>query len=253
MCRLVCVCALILGVGCYGSPESGDPRDVVPQLVNLLADPDPEIRRTAVIDLGRIGALQAVEALLSALEDPDPTVRRWAAWAVGVVASERPREVGPRLIRLLADPAPTVRMTAAQALGELDEDPSVKELVFQQFQSGKADVESAAALALIGHGRIEWLSHVHRVFPRLPAPGRQALVAMLGELGDSRVVPVLVERLQKDEDAGVRGEAAFRLGIVGDRTVRPVLHRAATDDPNASVRRWAEQAAFAVDSVGGPG
>ncbi|GKS56628.1 hypothetical protein YTPLAS18_01550 [Nitrospira sp.] len=243
------VSALILGVGCYGSPESGAPDDIVPQLVTLLTDPNPDVRRTAAVALGRIGATQAVDALLSALRDSDPAVRQWAAWAVGVVASERPRDVGPPLIRLLADPSAMVRKAAAQALGELDEDSTVKEQVFKQFQSGEGNVRSAAALALVGHGRIEWLADVRRAFPRLSATGRQALVAMLGELGDSRVIPMLEERLQTDENAGVRGEAAYRLGIVGGRDALPVLHRAATDDPNANVRRWAEQAAFAVDSA----
>jgi HEAT repeat protein len=63
---------------------------------------------------------------------------------------------------------------------------------------------------------------------------------------DPRALPAIRERLAKDVDAGVRGEAAYRLGKFGDRTVMPALETAAENDPDPIVRRWA---AWALEQI----
>ncbi|MFM8541431.1 MAG: HEAT repeat domain-containing protein, partial [Nitrospira sp.] len=52
-----------------------------------------------------------------------------------------------------------------------------------------------------------------------------------------------------DSDAGVRGEAAYRLGKFGDQTVVAALHTAALSDPDPVVRRWAS---WALDQINSP-
>jgi HEAT repeat protein len=49
-----------------------DAKDAVPQLVRLLDDPDPAVRKAAARTLGRIGpaAQEAVPALMKSLLEP---------------------------------------------------------------------------------------------------------------------------------------------------------------------------------------
>jgi HEAT repeat protein len=66
---------------------------------------------------------------------------------------------------------------------------------------------------------------------------------------DPRSLPAIRERLLKDADAGVRGEAAYRLGKFGDRTIIPALQSASAHDRDASVRRWASWALEQISSA----
>jgi HEAT repeat protein len=61
-------------------------------------------------------------------------------------------------------------------------------------------------------------------------------------------VRFIAERLHKDQDPGVRSEAAFRLGKLGGPAVIPLLQAAASDDPDARVRRWAASALASLRS-----
>ncbi len=65
---------------------------------------------------------------------------------------------------------------------------------------------------------------------------------MLGETGDARVIPHLLSLLRKDAVAGVRSEAAFRLGKVGDESGLADLAAVAEADSDLVVRGWARWA-----------
>lgn len=87
-----------------------DPR-IVPPTIELLGDPDWWIRISAVETLGRIGDARAVEPIMAILNDPD--VRWCAVEALGRIADNRAL---PALGKLLADPSPEVRIEVLQAL-----------------------------------------------------------------------------------------------------------------------------------------
>jgi twitching motility protein PilT len=91
-----------------------DPR-IVPATIGLLKDPDWWIRITAAETLGRLRDPRAVPALVEALADPET---RWGAVeALGRVGDLR---AVPALSALLADPAPEVRIEVIQTLSRLD-------------------------------------------------------------------------------------------------------------------------------------
>jgi twitching motility protein PilT len=91
-----------------------DPR-VVPGTVQLLKDPDWWIRIAAAETLGRIGDKRAVEPLIEALGDADV---KWAAVeALGRIGDIRAL---PALGKLLGDPQPNVRIEAMQAIRGFD-------------------------------------------------------------------------------------------------------------------------------------
>ncbi len=87
-----------------------DPR-IVPATIALLKDPDWWIRITAAETLGRLKDPRGVQPLVDALADPEA---RWSAVeALGRIGDLR---AAPALSQLLQDPAPEVRIEVIQAL-----------------------------------------------------------------------------------------------------------------------------------------
>src|SRR5581483_5555775 len=68
-------------------------KDAVPDLIRLIGDPDPEIRRSAIDALGLLGppAAPATPMILAALKDPDHPVRKLAVISLGRIARPDPR------------------------------------------------------------------------------------------------------------------------------------------------------------------
>ena len=87
-------------------------------LRDRIHDPDPEVRRRAVLALGRIGRPDAVEPLMAALAaDEAGAVRSTAAFALGIVEDPLPEEAIAALETALADSSGRVREKAIEALG----------------------------------------------------------------------------------------------------------------------------------------
>jgi HEAT repeat protein len=114
-------------------------------------------------------------------------------------------------------------------------------------------MRKAAAHALIGQAGVDALPTLVQASTDQDAEVRQAIVAALGELGDARAIPPLLDRLAHDSAAPVRAEAAFRLGKIGTADLVEPLRQAATNDSDAQVRRWAAAVVEAVSSVSGSG
>jgi twitching motility protein PilT len=91
-----------------------DPR-VVPATIALLKDPDWWIRISAAETLGRLKDPRGVQPLVEALADPET---RWSAVeALGRIGDLR---AAPALSQLLQDPAPEVRIEVMQALSHFN-------------------------------------------------------------------------------------------------------------------------------------
>lgn len=80
----------------------------VPQLIETLSNPDPQIRRATLSVLSRMGpdAKDAVPTLIQLLDDEDAEVRRSAAKTLGRIGPEAAQAV-PALVRSLTDSKPT--------------------------------------------------------------------------------------------------------------------------------------------------
>lgn len=248
---------LLLGgallAGCDGSAPPADPEAVVPRLVALLKDRDPDVRRTAAQSLGKMGASESADALVDSLRDVDPMVRQYSAWALGNLGAPALEKAGLPLVTALTDPSEAVRTSASAALGRVlgsgGPPQALVELLIDRLNEPDAETRRAAvgALAWIEAGSA-YLALVEALRDE-DARVRQGAVAALGELADRRAIPSLGERVLHDPDAGVRTEAAFRLGKFGDETVIQALQSAATEDPDPGVRRWA---AWAIQQVKTP-
>ena len=87
-----------------------------PDLVVLLADPEPQLRRRAALAIGRVGLQEGVEPLIVALADPELEVRQMSAFALGLLGSPLAADA---LVAALSDPEPVVQGRAAEALGRI--------------------------------------------------------------------------------------------------------------------------------------
>jgi HEAT repeat protein len=190
--------------------------------------------------LGKIGDQKAEPFLLRALHDSDSTVREAAARSMGRLSAVGV-EAGTELVALLRDPDTSVRHAAAQALGAGGVTPAPASAVAGLLTSPDPAVRQAAGHALLLVDAREAFVALSKGVTDTDPAVRQWVVAALGESGDSRAVPVLLDRLRHDSVAGVRTEAAYRLRFVGNGLVAAELETIMQRDSSRDVKRWAEK------------
>lgn len=84
-------------------------------LLALMQDNDPRIRRRAALATGRVRLPDGIPVLTTILSsDPDPEVEQMAAFALGLIGDASATEA---LLKALADPNPVIEGRAAEALG----------------------------------------------------------------------------------------------------------------------------------------
>ena len=96
----------------------------------LTRDADTEMRRRAVLALGRLHQDWAIPALGAAVTDAESPVRQQAAWALGFLPSSQSVRVLPRALRSTVAP---VREAAAQSLLKLADTPELLRPVVTEF------------------------------------------------------------------------------------------------------------------------
>jgi len=242
------VCLLLaLSWGCQAESNRLDPLVLSTRLMTLLEDPDPDVRRTAALSIGKIAHPATEQALVNALKDPDPLVREYSAWAVGQLGEVVDNTTAMALVGSLSDKRLGVKMAAAQALGRVGLRQSVIELLHEAILVGKTESRYFAVEALM---QLEGPSSYRVLVTALNdsnAGVRQAAVAGLGELGNVKALPALRKRLLQDRDMGVRTEAAYRLGKLGSRDDLRSLKKAMSTDPDPLVHLWSTWAINSID------
>jgi len=98
--------------------ELGEP--AIPLLVTALRDKDEQVRKSAVLALGRIKNDQAIAPLIEMLEDADWFIRLTAAAALESIGDERGRHA---ITPLLKDPDMVVRMRVERILAKWKKQP----------------------------------------------------------------------------------------------------------------------------------
>lgn len=246
-----CLAVLLTVVGCQENIPPNSPEASLPVLVALLQDPSPDVRRSAALALGKIGLKEAVLPLRDRLDDPDPQVREFAVWALGSFGEPVRKQVGVALTRMLHDPVPTVQEAASLALGALGRSP---EIVGELEEAVESDKVHTRRWAVHGLGYLE----VRSAFPSLvrvlkdhDSVVRQEALAAMGELVESRAIPLFHAHLVGDPSPEVRGEAAFRLGKIGSVEDLPKLNMALRSEAHPVVRRWIQWAIDGITPIGG--
>lgn len=240
----VCLFSLL---GCVDESISEPPEQITERLIPLLQHPQADTRRTAALSLGKIGDPQSIPALTSALSDPDEEVREWSAWALGTMPDALPKPALVALIQRLTDPSNPVKQSVVLALGRTTIPEELMELLKEAYPISTTPTKRTI---------IQTFSHFD--FPisyslyleALQSPDsltRQSAIAGLGELGDTRALPILRTYLLQDPNVGVRSEAAFRIGKLGSSADVPALKEAMETDSTPNVHFWAS---WALNQIG---
>ncbi|MBX7221330.1 MAG: HEAT repeat domain-containing protein [Blastocatellia bacterium] len=247
--------------------KTNSARNAVPGLIQLLASPEYEIRKTVMDILGLIRDKRALEPFIQALHDSEKEIRKNAADALG--AFRDPRIFEP-LKAALEDPEAPVRRSAALSLTQLndkrtigalvpkltDESRLVREVVADCLQNlgwrPESDTELAAfAIAVrawdqVGRMGIKAFEPLIHVLKDNDKEVQAAAAEALGKIGDQRAVEFLLPSL-KHWDVEVRRLTAAALGRIPDaRSVEP-LQALAEKDTDGRVRA---AAALALGTIG---
>ncbi|MBX3346025.1 MAG: HEAT repeat domain-containing protein [Nitrospira sp.] len=247
-CLVSLLSANCLIAGCYVDVPPGGPVEVSMRLTELLTDSDPDVRRTAAESLGKIGERSAGHGLLAALKDHDPRVRAAAARSLGNLGDGAS---GVLLAGRLADSSEAVRVASALALSEIESSASSEAESLRMLHHQDAAVRLAATRALGGQDIVRFRGELVGALQDPDARVRQGVVAALGETGDGRAILYLVRLLKNDSSAGVRSEAAFRLGKLGGTSVLRELTGTAQADTDPITRVWARWAVKQITSSRG--
>jgi cyclophilin family peptidyl-prolyl cis-trans isomerase/HEAT repeat protein len=240
------------------------PPPAVPNLLALLADPEPQIRRRAALAIGRVGLPEGVAPLISALSDAQVEVRQMVAFALGLIGDETATDA---LVAALADPAPLVQGRAAQALGRIGSTraaPSVGVMVRSHVtatfdiepedlsypQSEPAEAFRLGLYALGELGAYEPLAEAVLAESGQPIVWWWPVAAALRMVGDPRALAPLTAL------AGVQGSigpavAINGLGELGDRSSVELLVKQL--DPSFRDERVVISALRALGDIGDVG
>ena len=227
-------------VGCLQEAPGPFPGQSKALLTALLKDINPEMRRTAVESLGKIGDRTAVPSVLPLLTDPIPLVRAAAAQALGRMATPADEAAVAGLTEALRDPADNVRQAAAMAIGDIEPSPRQLAVITTLAQGTDVRVRRIAVQALQSLDTSPVASALLPLADDPDAEVRQGTVACLGNSDDVRAGRVLKQRLAQDPSPAVRAQAAYHLGEVRGIDARSVLEAAAAKELDSGVRRWIE-------------
>jgi cyclophilin family peptidyl-prolyl cis-trans isomerase/HEAT repeat protein len=218
-------------------------------LLALAGDPDPVVRRRAVLAIGRVGVPDGLPTLVSSLRDSEGDVRATAAFALGLIGD---KGAIAALVTALADPAPMVRGRAAEGLG-LIADASAAAPVAQAFAGCRTAIAAiepddeqpkppeveACRLALFALVRLRQYDALARV--ALDEQGQAVsrwwpVAYALQRIGDRRAAPAL---LALASGPGVYTPAFALRGLAtaeDPRAVSPALALAARPDADVRLR-----------------
>ena len=186
----------------------------VEQIRVLWADPDRDVRATALNALVALRIDDAADLARAGLEDEDGFVRATAAKLLGDLDSAPDTS---RLVTMLrADSDPIVRLRVAEALARIGGETAVAGLA-QGLSDPMEDVRLAATRGL-------------------------------RELDPGFAKPELARLLLEDPHYEIRVQAARALGLTGDPEIRPLLE-SALEDPNEFVRAAAANALRTHEAV----
>ena len=248
----------------YGEPVIAP----LQQVLNITNDED--IRFWTIKTLGKLGP-KAQRFLLEALRSGDKQTRYVIAAALGESGDKRVIKV---LIESLADPDWTIRKSATMALAEIGD--NAIDLMFEYLRGPNEEIRDGCLRALVKAGNdslqrlfdeVINMDDNHRYLIRksmvkigariveplmrlfkLNNPEIRAFAAStLGEIGNPRAVPVLVEGLS-DKDWNVRRSCAYALTEIGERGVDKIAE--ALKSSNDDVRYWVTRI---LESIGEPG
>jgi PAS domain S-box-containing protein len=192
-------------------------------LIVQLAAEDLEVRRAAVVALGRIGDAKATSALVDKLSDESLTID-----AANALARIGDPEAVDGLLNLVGNRDASIRQAAVSALNSLIP-PSMAERIIPLLNDPDPNVRESAIKIAGYFGYPESADHLLKLSSDPIEQVRCAVIEHLPYLDDERVFDVLVRAI-KDETPKVRAAAARALGYMDSPQVVKELIAGLSDE-----------------------
>ena len=192
-------------------------------LISQLSAEDLEVRRSAVVTLGRIADASATEALVTTLSDESLAID--AANALGQIGDPRATD---GLLNLVGSSDASTRQAAVSALNSLAPPPSAERILPLLHDADPNVRESAVKIA--GYfGYAESAGELLMLSRDESEVVRSVAVEHLPYIEDKRAFDVLVQAIREDTPQ-VRAAAARALGNMDEPEAIPHLIEALADD-----------------------
>ena len=214
---------LIGVIGSLGDRCEAGPVDALAKLIGK----DPAVNQAALRALGKIGTVQAADALDKA-QVPGCCTAALAharvACAQAIAASDAAR--AEKTFRSLMESGPgPVKAAAFVALVQLRKDQAA-ELILQATASKDKDVRRAAGAAILTVSGPEASQSFAQALKTLPVDGKVWLLSALAARGEAEGITPAVNALAEDKDSALRLVAVDSLAALGDASSAPVLVKA---------------------------
>ncbi len=207
-----------MAAAALGNCQIDCPRAVEP-LVAALKDPNQEVAVAAAYSLGHFRGDRATDALVAALDSPIDEVRSAAASSLGAKPDTRAADA---LIAAVERSRGPEAAAAAEALGRIGDRRAVEPLIrwLSRAPSGQR-AEAAGAWARSATRAVEPLLAALEQKDAGPRDLHGDATIALGEIGDARAVPALIQGLLVDKDPCDYGRTA--LARIGPPAVEPLV------------------------------
>jgi len=184
-------------------------------LTTLARDPNVEMRRRAILTMGRLRQDWAIPILGGLVSDPAPQVRQQVAWALGYIPSVQSARV---LVRSLRSSSAGVREASAKSLAMLGQTNDLRREVVRELIRAlgdeNSDVADVAETALIEIGRATMPELTIALNDqRLEKTPRSRVAKTLGRLGDEHAMPILLDALLNSPPEELEGYVEAMAGV----------------------------------------
>jgi len=213
----------------------------------LLEDEAPEVRKTAISSIAKIGDTNFVSRFASSLDDPDKSVRAEAATALGAVGGHAASHFAEQVAKLARDTEEDVGLAAVECLVKMAQ---VKRLT--PFLSSSMPTVRRNAIVEIGRSPQERLNNAALIEDRLQDKDtmvRLAAVNASGELGGSITADHLASLASfrsTEKQVKIRRAAVQALGKIGTAAVPQLLSY--FQDEDDTIRHFAAET---IGNIGG--
>jgi HEAT repeat protein len=223
----------------------------ISMLTDLLATPD---RHTAVATLAQIRHSKTIEPLIQVIDDPDPQIRMLVVEALGSFHDPR---IPPLLIAKLTDIAATVRKAAVTALS-LRSDLAAELKLSQHLRPLLFDLDlSVCQATALGLARLPDLSIVEvltevLVSPHTPTELQSSVILALGWIGTTQAIDSLILALP-NVSTNLAPEIAIAIGKTEREQVyasQILVNYLQTADPHPPMIK--QEIAAALGNLGNP-
>lgn len=197
-------------------------------IISALNSHDENIREEAISALSSLNDERTIFPLIRTLQDESPYIRRCAVEALGKTHS--PKAIKP-LIEKLGDDDRYVRESAAEVLGHLG-NISMPEMI-KHISNPDWRIRMGIAISFRLSPDLPDTDIIIRMLSDESVYVRREVVKTLGRIGDSRIMPYLIQATN-DPDSGVKIRAIRAVKKIGtSKEIQQVLMRCMNDPDNA--------------------